>query len=104
MNAPVISFWEVMATKLAAHPELLQVARVNCARLLREGHSGEARLREWDNILTQAQQGKQGQERLLAMLAGEDQYSTRMRDFHPFAGILTDEERRRTKELCDYWH
>jgi hypothetical protein len=104
MNQPTVSLWDLLAAKLAAHPELIQVARENCARWLREGHSGEARLREWDNLLAQAEQGKPGQERLVAMFTSDDKYSTRMRDFHPFAGILTDKERRGTRELCGYRH
>jgi hypothetical protein len=39
MNAAASSLWELLAEKLATHPELLAVARENCARWLREGHS-----------------------------------------------------------------
>lgn len=104
MNVALTSLWELLVEKLEAHPELLQVARDNCARWLSEGHSGADRLRDWDALLAQAQAGKPGWERLRAVLAGEGEQNARLRDFHPFAGILTREERRQARELCGYRH
>jgi hypothetical protein len=104
MNVARTSLWELLAEKLAAHPELLAVARENCARWLREGHSGAARLQEWDALLAGAQASAEGFTRLRAVLIGTDESAARLRDFHPLAGILTREERRRAKELCGYRH
>ena len=104
MSVAVSSLWELLAAKLAAHPELLAVARENCARWLREGHSGAARLREWDALLAGAQTSAEGFARLRAVLAGDDEHAMRLRDFHPLAGILTREERRKARELCGYRH
>ena len=104
MNVTPSSLWELLAEKLAAHPELLAVARENCARWLREGHSGAARLREWDALLAGAQASAEGFARLRAVLLGASESDARLRDFHPLAGILTREERRRAKELCGYRH
>lgn len=104
MSAPVSSLYELLAEKLAAHPELLAVARENCARWLREGHSGAARLREWDQLLAEAQSGAAGFARLQAILRGEDENDAWLRDFHPLAGILIREERRQARELCGYRH
>ncbi len=98
------SLWEAFADKLSAQPELLTVARDNCARWLREGHSAAARLHEWDALLTAAQASEAGQARLRAVLLGDDEQSKRLREFHPLAGILTREERRNTLELCGYRH
>jgi len=104
MSVPVSSFWELLAGKLATHPELLGVARENCARWLREGHSGAARLREWDVLLAEAQTSTEGFARLRQVLTGDDERDARPRDFHPLAGILTREERRKARELCGYRH
>jgi hypothetical protein len=104
MSVAVSSLWELLAEKLAAHPELLAVARENCARWLREGHSGAARLREWDALLADAQTSAAGFARLRAVLTGGDKRDARLRDFHPLAGILTREERRQARELCGYRH
>lgn len=98
------SLYELFAEKLTAHPELLAVARENCQRWLREGHSAPDRLREWDSLLAQAQGGAAGMARLQQVLTGTDESQGRLREFHPFAGILTREERRRAKELCGYRH
>jgi hypothetical protein len=104
MSGTRTSLWELLAEKLAAHPELLAVARENCARWRREGHSGAARLREWDALLAGAQSSAEGFARLRAVLTGADESAARLRDFHPLAGILTREERRQARELCGYRH
>jgi hypothetical protein len=103
-NTVAPSLWELLADKLAAHPELLAVARENCARWLREGHSGAARLREWDTLLAEAQANAGGVARLRSVLLGATEADARLRDFHPLAGILTREERRQARELCGYRH
>ena len=104
MNVASSSLCGLLAQKLASRPELLAVARENCARWLREGHSGAARLREWDALLAGAQASAEGFARLRAVLLGASESDARLRDFHPLAGILTREERRRAKELCGYRH
>jgi hypothetical protein len=104
MQMHLASLFELYAEKLAAHPELLSVARENCARWLRQGHSAPARLREWDELLAAAQEDASGMARLRAVLLGTDEVSARLRDFHPLAGILTREERRQARELCGYRH
>lgn len=103
-SSSATSLWEMLANKLVAHPELLAVARENCARWLREGHSGAARLREWDALLSEAQMNACGMDRLRSVLLGATEADARLRDFHPLAGILTREERRQAKELCGYRH
>lgn len=98
------SFFELVTEKLAQQPELLAVARGNCARWLSEGHSTPQRLREWDGLLAAAEQSEAGRRRLQEVLAGANEADARLRDFHPFAGILTREERRQARELCGYRH
>ena len=104
MSVTISSFWELLAEKLKAHPELLRVARENCARWLREGHSAAARLQEWDDLLAEAEASAPGFARLQKVLSATDEHSARLREFHPLAGILTREERRQAKELCGYRH
>jgi len=104
MKSPQPSFWDLVAGKLTRQPELIAVARENCARWLREGHSGAGRLREWDDVLAEAQRSPAGMARLQTVLAGAGEAATRLRDFHPFAGLLTREERRQARELCGYRH
>lgn len=104
MSTASSSLWELFADKVSADPAAVSVARENCARWLREGHSSAARLREWDALLASAQAGADGQARLREVLLGSDEAGARLREFHPLAGILTREERRNTVELCGYRH
>ena len=104
LNATLPTFWELLAEKLARQPELLAVARGNCARWLGEGHSAPQRLRAWVEVLAAAEQNEAGRRRLREVLAGANEADERLRQFHPFAGILTREERRRARELCGYRH
>lgn len=104
MNEALPSLYELFAQKLAAHPELLSVARENRQRWLREGHSAPERLREWDCLLAEAQAGSTGMEKLQRVLAGTDETAGRFREFHPLAEILAREVRRRARELCGYRH
>jgi len=104
VTQPAPSFWDLLADKLARHPELLAVARDNCARWLDEGHSAPQRLRQWDDLLAAAEQSDAGRRRLREILAGANEADARLRDFHPFAGILSREERRQARELCGYRH
>jgi hypothetical protein len=104
MNHELPSFFELVADKLAAHPELIRVARENCARWLDAKHTAPDRLRQWDALLHAAERDEDGRARLLDALLGEDPEQVRLRDFHPFAGILTREERRQARELCGYRH
>jgi len=94
------SFWELTAAKLQSQPELLAVARANCARWLADGHNGPEYLRQWDALLAKAESDEFGplREAMLGNAPG------RLRDFHPMAGILTREERREARELCGYRH
>lgn len=104
VNATLPTFWELLAEKPARHPELLAVARGNCARWLGEGRSAPQRLRAWDELLAAAEQNETGRRRLWEVLAGANEADERLREFHPFAGILTREERRQARELCGYRH
>jgi hypothetical protein len=103
-NQPGPSFWELLAEKLARHPECLEVAQDNCARWLSDGHSAPQRLQAWHEVLAEARHSQAGLRRLMEILAGKTEADARLREFHPFAGILTREERRQARELCGYRH
>ncbi len=98
------SFWDLIAGKVRTSPVALDIARQNIVRWLAQGQSAPHRLVEWDTLLAAAQTDEAGLTRLLHTILSNDEQSQRLRDFHPFAGILTREERRRTKELCGYRH
>jgi hypothetical protein len=98
------SFWDLIAQKISASPSSIEIARQNIIRWLAQGQSAPYRLIEWDKLLADAQRDEKGKQVLMRALLRDDEGSQRLRDFHPFAGILSREERRRTKELCGYRH
>jgi hypothetical protein len=97
-------YWELVAEKLQRTPESLSVAEENIDRWLAEDHSAPQRLLQWKALVQAARVEGEGFARLLRVLGSSDPESARLRDFDPFAGILTREERRRAKELCGYRH
>ncbi len=105
MKAPPLpSHWQVIADKISGHPECIDSVLENIERWLPRGHGAPERLREWQRLLLNAKKSEKGMSDLLSVLTSDDSQSARMRDFSPFAGILTREERRGTRELWTYRH
>lgn len=98
------SYWQLVADKLRQAPELIQLARNNIARWKAQGQTAPHRLEEWDGLLSGAQTSEEGFYRLLEVLLGNEPENQRLREFNPFPGALTREERRRARELCGYRH
>ena len=104
VNSHLRSYGEILAEKLRRAPELLSLALENITRWRAQGHSAPHRLEEWEALVRQAQAGGAGLEKLMAVLTGSDERSSRLREFHPFAGVLNREERRQARELCGFRH
>ena len=98
------SYWQLVADKLQRAPELLQVARDNIVRWRAQGQTAPHRLEQWEQLLINAQIGEHGLRRLMNVLLGTEGENERLREFNPFPGILTREERRQARELCGYRH
>ena len=86
----------------AAREELLSLPLENIARWLANGHTAPHRLEEWRKILLRAQQSPDGFADLLRLLRDPAEPARRLRDFAPFAGSLTREERRQAEPECAY--
>jgi len=63
-----------------------------------------SRRREWRNLLVAAKAGGQGMKELLGILDDTGEEARRLKDFAPFAGILSREERRKAFLQCAYDH
>ena len=98
------SYWQLVADKLQRAPGLLQVARDNIVRWRAQGQTASHRLEHWERILMDAQGSERGMRHLMSVLMGAEEENERLRDFNPFPGILTREERRQARELCGYRH
>ena len=98
------SYWQIVADKLQRAPGLLQIARDNIVRWRAQGQTAPHRLAQWERLLIDAQETEPGMRHLLKVLLGSEEANERLREFNPFPGILTREERRKARELCGYRH
>ena len=81
---------------------LLRIPLDNIDRWLANGHTAPHRLEQWRQILLSAQELPEGFRALVALLRDPSEPAQRLRDFAPFAGVLTREERRQAAPECAY--
>src|SRR5436309_11077881 len=98
---------ELIADKLeradpASRAALLRIPLENIDRWLANGHTAPHRLEQWQQIILRAQQSQEGFADLVARLRDRSETAQRLRDFAPFAGVLTLEERRQAESECAY--
>ena len=101
-RAAMKSLHELVADKLERDPSLLRIPLENIDRWLVNGHTAPHRLEEWRQIIRRAQESQAGFDALLKLLRATDEAASRLRDFAPFAGTLTREERRQATPSCAY--
>ena len=85
-----------------ARQALLRIPLDNIDRWLANGHTAPHRLEQWRQILLRAQESPAGFEDLLRLLRDPSEAAQRLKDFAPFAGVLTPEERRQAVAECAY--
>jgi len=100
---------ELVADKLeqadaAKRAELLRISLNNIDRWLANGHTAPHRLEQWRQIILHAEKTPEGFRLLLALLRDPSEQSERLRDFAPFAGVLTAAERLAVIRQCVYSH
>ena len=85
-----LAMGRAIAGKVRAQPALLQIAKDNLKRWMQQ-HQPDVPLvlNEWQEILTQWPI-----ERVLDLLTSDDENARRLRQSSPFAGILSQAERR----------
>ncbi len=86
----------------AARATLLCIPLDNIDRWLANGHTAPHRLEQWRQILQRAQTTPDGFEELLRLLRDSGEPARRLRDFAPFAGVLTGQERHQAAPECAY--
>jgi len=77
----------------AAGAALLRIPLENIDRWLANGRTAPHRLEQWRQILLRAQQSPEGFLDLLRVLRDDSEPAQRLRDFAPFAGVVTREDR-----------
>jgi hypothetical protein len=87
---------------LAMRQALLYIPLDNIDRWLANGHTAPHRLEQWRQILLRAQASPEGFQDLLALLRDTAEHAQRLKDFAPFAGVLTWKERQQASPECAY--
>ena len=98
---------ELVADKLeradgATREALLRIPLDNIERWLANGHTAPHRLEQWRQMVRRAQASPEGFQELLALLRDDREPTQRLKDFAPFAGVLTREERHQAVSECAY--
>ena len=93
---------DLVADKLERDRSLLCVPLENIDRWLAQGHTAPHRLEQWRQILLRAQASEVGFQNLLQLLRERSEAAQRLKDFAPFAGTLTAQERRSAQPTCAY--
>ncbi|MBI4025771.1 MAG: hypothetical protein HY360_12375 [Verrucomicrobia bacterium] len=95
---------DLVADKLERDPALLRIPLENIDRWLANGHTAPQRLEQWRQIILRAQQTSEGFQELLALLRDRAEATERLREFAPFAGVLTAAERLTVIRQCAFSH
>jgi hypothetical protein len=95
---------ELVADKLERNPSLLHIPLENIERWLAKGHTAPHRLEQWRQIILRAQGSEEGFRELLALLRQANPATERLKEFAPFAGVLTAAERLTVIRQCVYSH
>ena len=93
-----------VADKLERDLSLLHIPLENIDRWIANGHTAPHRLEQWRQIILRAQQSPEGFRELLALLRDRSEKTERLREFAPFAGVLTATERLTLIRQCVYSH
>jgi hypothetical protein len=99
-----LGMFRLIADKIERDPALLQIGLDNIARWIANGANQQHRLRQWENIIHAAQDSAKGMQVLLAALREDSEQAEHLRDFSPFAGMLTARERRPFILQCAFSH
>jgi hypothetical protein len=94
IRASMKTLHELVADKIERDPLLLRIPLENIDRWLANGHTAPHRLEQWRQIVLRAQESADGFQALIELLRAADESAVRLKDFAPFAGTLTPEERR----------
>ena len=95
---------DLVAEKLEKDPSLLSIPLENIERWNAQGASVPRRLEEWRQIIVRAQETSEGFQSLLVLLRDRSEAAERLKDFAPFAGVLTTAERLTVIRECVYSH
>lgn len=103
-NAARLKMFHLIACKIERDPAWLQTGLDNIARWIANGSTQQEKLREWERMILAARDSEEGMEALLKALREDSERAEFFRNFAPFAGVLTNTERRPLILECSFSH
>jgi len=100
----VLGMDRLIADKIEKDPALLEIGIQNIDRWIANGATQVHRLEEWRSWILEAQNSPIAMTHLLAILREDSEKASHLRDFAPFSGVLSTEERRPFILECAYAH
>lgn len=104
MSRDIKTLHDLVADKLEQNPSLLYIPLENIGRWISQCYSTPHRLEQWRQIILRAQETPQGFQFLLDLLRDHGETAERLKEFAPFAGVLTAAERQTVIRECVYSH
>jgi hypothetical protein len=99
-----MDIYPLIAERVARDGSAVDEAIAVLDRWDREQVGPAARRNAWRSLLVSARAGALGREALIELLLDPGEDARRLKDFAPFAGVLTREERRKAFLQCTYDH
>lgn len=99
-----MNLFPLIAEVVVRDPTVLDRARETLDHWEAAGMAPASRLAQWRGLLGEARRSPAGMTALLELLRDEGPDARRLKDFAPFAGVLTREQRRRAFMSCSYDH
>ncbi len=94
----------LIADKIERDPALLEIGLENISRWMARGIDQQHKLLEWRDRILAAQRSQESLASLLALLRAEGEQAEFEREFAPFAGVLSAQDRRPFLSECSYTH
>lgn len=99
-----MNLFPLIAEVVERDPTVLDRAMETLERWEAAGMAPASRLAQWRGLLGEARRSPAGMTALLDLLRDDSPDARRLKDFAPFAGILTREQRRAAFVSCSYDH
>jgi hypothetical protein len=99
-----MNYFPLIANLIERDPSQLEQAANTLSRWESGGVIPPGRAIQWRQILDDARSDSAGLAALLALLRDDSPEARRIKDFSPFAGLLTREQRRTVFLSCSYDH
>jgi hypothetical protein len=99
-----MNLFPLIAEVVERDPTALDRAVETLERWETAGMAPPSRLAQWRGLLVEAGRSPAGMAALLDLLRDDSHEARRLKDFAPFAGVLTREQRRTVFMSCSYDH